>query len=34
MGLTVAAMALVRKVREGDYDFATGYNALAPVTDR
>jgi hypothetical protein len=34
MGLAVAAMALVRRVRDGDYDFAAGYNALAPVTDR
>lgn len=31
LGLAVAAIALVRHVRESDYDFAAGYNALAPV---
>ncbi|MBC7768500.1 MAG: hypothetical protein H7124_06915 [Phycisphaerales bacterium] len=30
-GLSVAAIALVRRVRESDYDFAAGYNALAPL---
>jgi hypothetical protein len=33
-GLAVAAIALVRRARESDYDFAAGYNALAPVTER
>lgn len=30
-GLTVAAIAFVKRVRESDYDFAAGYNALAPA---
>ncbi len=30
-GLAVAAIAFVRRVDESDYDFAAGYNALAPV---
>jgi hypothetical protein len=30
MGLTVAAIALVRSAVRADYDFAAGYNALAP----
>jgi hypothetical protein len=34
MGLAVAAITLVRRLREADYDFAAGYNALAPVTER
>lgn len=34
LGLTVAAIAFVRRVRESDYDFAAGYNALAPVLER
>ena len=34
MGLAVAAITLVRRARESDYDFAAGYNALAPVTER
>ncbi len=29
--LAVAAIAFVRGVRESDYDFAAGYNALAPL---
>ena len=33
-GLAVAAITLVRRVRDSDYDFAAGYNALAPVTER
>lgn len=32
IGLTAAAIALFRKAEDGDYDFAAGYNALAPVT--
>lgn len=31
MGLAVAAKTLVRRAVDGDYDFAAGYNALAPV---
>lgn len=31
-GLLIAAIALVRRAREADYDFAAGYNALAPLT--
>ena len=31
LGLAIAAIALVRRVRDSDYDFAAGYNALAPV---
>jgi hypothetical protein len=31
LGLAVAAIAFVRRVRESDYDFTAGYNALAPV---
>ena len=35
MGLTIAAIALFRRVRNTDYAFTAGYNALAPVmTDR
>lgn len=34
MGLAVAAMTLVRRTQDSDYDFAAGYNALAPLTDR
>jgi hypothetical protein len=34
VGLLVAAIALFRRTQEGDYDFAAGYNALAPLTDR
>jgi hypothetical protein len=34
MGLAVAAIRLFRSLRETDYDFAAGYNALAHVTDR
>jgi len=33
-GLMVAAITLVRRALETDYDFAAGYNALEPVTDR
>lgn len=33
VGLTVAAIALVRKAQQGDYDFTAGYNALAHLTD-
>jgi len=33
-GLSVAAIAFVRRVRESDYDFAAGYNALAPIVER
>jgi hypothetical protein len=33
-GLAVAAITLVRRARDSDYDFAAGYNALAPVTER
>ncbi len=33
-GLLIAAMTLVRRALENDYDFAVGYNALEPVTDR
>jgi len=29
--LAVAAIAFVRGVRDSDYDFAAGYNALAPL---
>lgn len=31
LGLAVAAITLVRRARESDYDLAAGYNALAPV---
>jgi hypothetical protein len=31
MGLLAAAIALFRKAEDADYDFAAGYNALAPV---
>lgn len=31
VGLAVAAIAFVRRIHEADYDFAAGYNALAPV---
>jgi hypothetical protein len=34
MGLLVAAMTLVRRVRNTDYDFAAGYNAMAALTQR
>lgn len=34
MSLLIAAMTLVRRALENDYDFAAGYNALGPVTDR
>jgi hypothetical protein len=34
MGLAVAAITLVRRARDCDYDFEAGYNALAPVTER
>jgi hypothetical protein len=34
LGLAVAAIVLVRRMAERDYDFAAGYNALAPFTDR
>ena len=34
MGLAVAAITLVRRIRDSDYDFEAGYNALAPVTER
>jgi hypothetical protein len=30
-GLAAAAIALFRKTEDSDYDFAAGYNALAPV---
>ena len=30
-GLAAAAIALFRKAEGADYDFAAGYNALAPV---
>jgi hypothetical protein len=30
-GLAAAAIALFREAEDGDYDFAAGYNALAPV---
>lgn len=30
-GLAAAAIALFRKAEDCDYDFAAGYNALAPV---
>jgi hypothetical protein len=30
-GLIAAAIALFRKAEDSDYDFAAGYNALAPV---
>ncbi len=30
-GLAAAAIALFRKAEDSDYDFAAGYNALAPV---
>ena len=30
-GLAAAAIALLRKAEDNDYDFAAGYNALAPV---
>ena len=33
-GLSVAAIAFVRRVRESDYDFAAGYNALEPLVER
>lgn len=33
LGLAAAAMALIRRVDESDYDFAAGYNALAPFVD-
>lgn len=33
-GLLIAAMTLVRRALQNDYDFAAGYNALEPVTDR
>ena len=33
-GLVVAARTLVRHAREGDYDLAAGYNAMAPLTER
>lgn len=33
-GLTVAAIAFVRRVRDSDVDFTAGYNALAPVLER
>jgi len=33
VGLVVAAMTLVRRAREGDYDLAAGYNAMAPYTE-
>ncbi|HYD87252.1 MAG TPA: hypothetical protein VEA80_07245 [Vitreimonas sp.] len=31
LGLAVAAIAFFRRVRDSDYDFAAGYNALAPL---
>jgi hypothetical protein len=31
IGLAAAAKALIRRAEAGDYDFAAGYNALAPV---
>ncbi len=34
MGLAVAAITLVRKAVARDYDFAAGYNALAPSEQR
>ena len=34
MGLAVAAIVLFRRTADDDYDFAAGYNALAPFTDR
>jgi hypothetical protein len=34
MSLLVAARTLVRRVREDDYDFAAGYNAMAAHTER
>jgi hypothetical protein len=33
-GLVIAAITLVRRTGSDDYDFAAGYNALAPLTDR
>lgn len=33
-GLAVAAITLVRRIRDTDYDFAAGYNAMASVTER
>ncbi len=30
-GLAAAAIALFHKAEDADYDFAAGYNALAPV---
>ena len=30
-GLAAAAIALFRRTEDSDYDFAAGYNALAPV---
>lgn len=32
-GLLVAAITLVRRVRDYDYDFAAGYNAMAAHTE-
>jgi hypothetical protein len=34
MGLAVAAITLVRRARDIDYDFDAGYNALSHVTER
>ena len=34
LGLAVAAITLIRRALASDYDFAAGYNALDPVTDR
>ena len=30
-GLAAAAIALFRRADDSDYDFAAGYNALAPI---
>jgi hypothetical protein len=29
--LMAAAIAFLRKIQDSDYDFAAGYNALAPI---
>jgi hypothetical protein len=34
VGLGAPATTLIRRALERDYDFAAGYNALEPVTDR
>jgi hypothetical protein len=34
LGLAAAAIAFIKRAQDSDYDFAAGYNALAPMLDQ